>query len=447
MNELDAIVVAARASWARGEACVLATVVGVRGSAYRRPGARMLVTDAGWQAGSISGGCLEADVARQAGFLVAHGQALVRTYDTSDEGGPQLGCGGEVDVLLEPLTPHGFFTVLEHTVTQRARQVVASCVESGDGARVGQHVALMNGEVRFTSANGDVTARLVASLVVAGDGARVGQHVALVNGEVRFGAANRDVTARLVASSGESGDGEPVALKDGTVRHRVAHDDVAGQVVARAPERASVADGLPVSDAIGDAPRAELVQVGGARWLVETLTPSRRVVLVGAGHDVMPVAALCSAVGWDTHVVDWRPGLVTSARFPSATLTVSGPETLRTRLPLESGMAAVVMAHHLGYDSAALDVLLRDERVRSVGLLGPRHRAAKVLEAVGARGPLTEAQRARLRAPVGLELGAEGPQLIALSIVAELQQVFSGASGLPRSLQSPDAARVARGSL
>jgi xanthine dehydrogenase accessory factor len=256
-------------------------------------------------------------------------------------------------------------------VTQRVRQVVASCVESGDGARVGRHVAMVDGEVRFNSAEHAVTAQVVA----------------------------------LCAS-------------------RVAHH----------------ASG-------GEAPRAELVQVGGSRWLVETLTPSRRVVLVGAGHDVMPVAALCSAVGWDTHVVDWRPGLLTSARFPSATLTVSGPETLPARLPLEPGVAAVVMAHHLGYDSAALEVLLRDERVRSVGLLGPRHRASKVLEAVGARGALTEAQRAKLRAPVGLELGAEGPQLIALSIVAELQQVFSGASGLPRSLKSPDVARVLRGSL
>ena len=103
VNELASIVKEGRVALARGLPTVLATVVAVRGSAYRRPGARMLVTSEGWRAGSISGGCLEADVTRQAAFLVANGRALVRSYDTSEDAGARLGCGGEIDVLLEPL--------------------------------------------------------------------------------------------------------------------------------------------------------------------------------------------------------------------------------------------------------------------------------------------------------------------------------------------------------
>src|SRR5688572_20484072 len=103
MNELGAILEAARAAWARGETPVLATVVGVRGSSYRRPGARMLVASDGWKAGSISGGCLEADLVRRAAWLVSTGKAVLREYDTSADGEAALGCGGHVQVLLEPL--------------------------------------------------------------------------------------------------------------------------------------------------------------------------------------------------------------------------------------------------------------------------------------------------------------------------------------------------------
>ena len=86
---------------------MLATVVATRGSSYRKPGARMLVTSKGWQAGSISGGCLEADVVRRAAWLVEQGKPILKTYDTSADGEVALGCGGEVDVLLEPFPADG----------------------------------------------------------------------------------------------------------------------------------------------------------------------------------------------------------------------------------------------------------------------------------------------------------------------------------------------------
>lgn len=102
MNEHAAILAAARAAWAEGEVPLLATVIATRGSSYRKPGARMLVTRAGWRAGSVSGGCLEADVVRRAAWLVEQGVSEVKTWDTSEDGEAALGCGGEVDVLLEP---------------------------------------------------------------------------------------------------------------------------------------------------------------------------------------------------------------------------------------------------------------------------------------------------------------------------------------------------------
>jgi xanthine/CO dehydrogenase XdhC/CoxF family maturation factor/CTP:molybdopterin cytidylyltransferase MocA len=120
VSELAALYRAAMAAWAQGETPVLATVLETRGSSYRKRGARMLVTRAGWQAGSISGGCLEADVVRRAAWLVSSGEAVVRTYDTSVDGEVALGCGGEVDVLLEPFHADSEFArALEAVVTRR----------------------------------------------------------------------------------------------------------------------------------------------------------------------------------------------------------------------------------------------------------------------------------------------------------------------------------------
>lgn len=331
MNELRAIVREGRAALAAGQAAVLATVVGVRGSSYRRPGARMLVTSEGWRAGSISGGCLEADVSRQAAFLVANGRAVVRTYDTSDDAGARLGCGGEVEVLLEPLGDGAFLEVLARVAEGRQTLSLRTALEGRAGAR----------EVRLD-----------------------------------------------------------------------------GGLVWRS----------------SDAP------LEGQRCFEETLTPSPKLVLVGAGHDALPVARLAEELGWSVDVYDWRPGLLTPARFPTADARVTcPPDDLPARLRIEPGCVAVVMAHHLDYDAAALAVLLRDEGVRCVGLLGPRHRSAQVVALVDAKGPrLTPAHRARLRAPVGLDLGAEGPAAIALSILAEAQAVLSGREGGALSRRTDD---------
>jgi xanthine/CO dehydrogenase XdhC/CoxF family maturation factor len=325
VNELSAIVQEGRAALAQRVPAVLATVVAVRGSAYRRPGARMLVTSEGWRAGSISGGCLEADVTRQAAFLVSNGEAVVRTYDTSEDAGARLGCGGEVEVLLEPLTDGTFLDELAQVTEARK------------------------------------TLRLVTALA-----GRVGEREVWVDG-------------RLVRSTWRRS-------KD------------------------------------------------GVRCFDETVTPSPKLLVVGAGHDAQPVARIAEELGWSVDVYDWRPQLASPGRFPSATVVCAPASTLSQRLRLEPGVAAVVMAHHLDYDAAALEVLLRDERVAFVGLLGPRHRSAQVVALVESRGRrLSDAQRARLRAPVGLDLGSEGPSAIALSILAEVQAALQGRSAQPLS--------------
>jgi len=107
MQEAKAIVQAYDAAIAAGQSCALATVVQVQGSSYRRPGARMLVTQTGQMTGAISGGCLEGDALRKAALAIAQGKNKLVVYDTTDEEdaqiGIQLGCNGIVSILIEPL--------------------------------------------------------------------------------------------------------------------------------------------------------------------------------------------------------------------------------------------------------------------------------------------------------------------------------------------------------
>src|SRR3984957_1433184 len=107
MKEVRDIVRAYDLAHREGKQCALATVVHVVGSSYRRPGARMLVTEDGELTGAISGGCLEGDALRKALFAINQQQNKLVTYDTTDEDdvqfGVQLGCNGIVHILFEPI--------------------------------------------------------------------------------------------------------------------------------------------------------------------------------------------------------------------------------------------------------------------------------------------------------------------------------------------------------
>lgn len=107
MKEIADIVSAFEQAQQEGLQCALATVVQLEGSAYRRPGARMLVTEDGRLTGAISGGCLEGDALRKALLVMAQQKALLVTYDTTDEDdtslGIGLGCNGIIHILIEPI--------------------------------------------------------------------------------------------------------------------------------------------------------------------------------------------------------------------------------------------------------------------------------------------------------------------------------------------------------
>ena len=137
-------------------------------------------------------------------------------------------------------------------------------------------------------------------------------------------------------------------------------------------------------------------------------------------------------LGWQVTIVDPRPAFATPERFPAAdAVIVARPEEAPARLALGADTLAVIMTHHYRHDLPLLRALL-PRPLAYLGLLGPRKRTEKILSDLVADGfALTPGMRARLHAPVGLDLGADNPGEVALAILAEMQSVLSGRDARP----------------
>lgn len=150
MNEVAAILEGIDRLWQAGEEAAIATVVRVQGSAYRKPGARMLITPGGAQRiGSVSGGCLEGDIARRAWQLTEGGQATVLRYDSTDEDdglwGLGLGCNGVIEILVERLSPgDAMVELLRRSLIERQTGVVATifATEAPTSVRISSRLLL-----------------------------------------------------------------------------------------------------------------------------------------------------------------------------------------------------------------------------------------------------------------------------------------------------------------
>ena len=168
----------------------------------------------------------------------------------------------------------------------------------------------------------------------------------------------------------------------------------------------------------------------------EVHMPPPRLVICGAGDDAMPLAAHASQIGYRVTVVDHRPAYLSRERFPHAERIDRRPDDGLEGLPLGPSTHLVVMTHSFAHDREWGRRLLRTE-VPYIGLLGPRARRDEILEQIGVTGERAGATGMdRFFAPVGLDLGADGPEQIAVSILAELLAVR--ASSVPRHLRDKD---------
>ena len=186
-------------------------------------------------------------------------------------------------------------------------------------------------------------------------------------------------------------------------------------------------DGLPAEAvrAAGEALEADrsgTVEVEDRRLFLEVLSPPVRVVIIGAVHIGQHLAELVAALGWEVVVVDPRTRFATAERFPGVALVHEWPDGAFARLGLDRRTAVVTVTHDPKLDDPALTAAIESDAFY-VGALGSRRTHASRVERLGAAGVTPEAID-RIRAPVGLDLGARTPPEIAASIVAEIVQTL-----------------------
>jgi xanthine/CO dehydrogenase XdhC/CoxF family maturation factor len=336
VSEIDEILRAAEELRARGEPMALATVVSVRGSSYRRPGARLLVPANGAPVGLISGGCLEDEAARLAREALELDAPVLVTIDHSAEGdelwGMGLGCRGVIELLAEPPA---------------------------------------------------LTSQTLDALVAARTEGRATYLLTGLDGERReLSAAEADAL------------GERAVL--------------------------AVAHGRPTL--LGDT-------------VLDPILPPLHLVVCGAGPDADALVASGIRQGWRVDVVDPRRSFLRADRFPGARLLDSEPAEAAEATGAGEWTAAVVMSHDYVRDAAFVGGFL-GRRLIYLGVLGPRDRTERLLGELSSRP--SGGDLAVLHAPAGLDVGADGAEQVATSIVAEILAVLHGRTGAPlRSSAGP----------
>ena len=174
------------------------------------------------------------------------------------------------------------------------------------------------------------------------------------------------------------------------------------------------------------AARSSTVRAYGAIEVVhEVVAPPISLLVCGAGVDAVPLVRLAVGLGWRVTVSDHRSGHARPDRFPGAAVRHLDGDVAAADLARGCD-AAVVMSHHYERDVLYVQALLAAS-VPYVGVLGPRRRTERMVAELG----VSDADAARLYAPVGLDIGAETPDEIALAIVAEVQAVKAGRAGGP----------------
>jgi xanthine/CO dehydrogenase XdhC/CoxF family maturation factor len=191
------------------------------------------------------------------------------------------------------------------------------------------------------------------------------------------------------------------------------------------------------------AARAAVLRRGGiedaaARVFEERITAPQRLFVLGAGDDAKPLVSMAALLGWRVSVADGRAQLARSDRFPAAERVVTAPGGSYAALGIRANDAVVLMTHSYEQDRDLLAAVL-PLRPRYLGLLGARHRSSLLVSEVAGILKWTIAECcAQIYAPVGLDLGGDGPEAIALAVIAEVQACCMGKLGASRRLLPED---------
>ncbi|MCX2452277.1 XdhC family protein [Pedobacter sp. PLR] len=352
MKEITDILKAYKKAVKAQQKTALATVVQVEGSSYRRPGARMLITEDGQLTGAISGGCLEGDALRKALSAIVQKENKLITYDTTDEEdatiGVQLGCNGIVHILFEPIIdvdPLNPIALLEALVAEREDAVLVTLFSLTDKSQPG------------------------SSMIYRKE-----------NSQSRTPGSIQQEVMKTAAA----------VLKYKTSSFEIYQ-----------------------------------LEQNAITGFFQFIRPAISLVIAGAGNDAQPLTEMAYLLGWEVSIVDGRATHASSLRFPNAArVIIAKPEQVLSKIRIDEQTAFVLMTHNYNYDLALLNLLL-DTNSPYIGSLGPKKKLIRMLDELNRN---TKENELRVHGPVGLDIGAETSEEIAISILAEIKAVFSGAS-------------------
>src|SRR5512139_1048631 len=336
---------------AQHEEIALATLVRVRGSAPRLPGARLCVTRSGRMAGSVSGGCVENDVFERAMQVLDTRQPVVASYGIADEMAFEVGlsCGGTIDVLIEPFVPDDVWSWLRDAAQQR--WPVAVAIGLAPGALTGRKLVLLE------------------------DGRSAGSIDSVLDAPIRA----------AVRALWQSGGTEVLAL----------------------PWRGAEAS-----------------------MFLEVNPPPPRLFIVGATHTAVALCRMAKGLGFWVGIVDARGIYATRDRFPDADeILLAHSDEVLGCADLDAYSQVVILTHDPKFDIPALVHALRSQ-ARYIGVIGSRGTHARRTALLAQEG-FGAADLGRLRAPIGLDIGARTPEEIALAILAEVVAVIHERDGRP----------------
>jgi xanthine dehydrogenase accessory factor len=352
MKETEDIILAFKQAQNANKKTALATVVHVEGSSYRRPGARMLVTEDGELTGAISGGCLEGDALRKALLAINQQQNKLVTYDSMDEEdntiGIQLGCNGIVYILFEPI----------------------------DAVKENNPIALLEKATQQKSNAVLVTLFSLDNIV------------------------EQRGTCLLATEN--------------------VYYETAENVILQAAIKNEIADtfltGISAMKKFGTNETA----------FIELIKPPVELIIAGAGNDAFPLVQMANVLGWHVTVVDGRKTHANTNRFHSAkNIVVAKPAEAVKQIAINEQTVFVLMSHNYNYDLAMLKELI-NRNCNYIGVLGPKKKLEKMFDALLDEGiEVNDEMKKNIYGPVGLDIGAETAEEIALSIMAEIKAVLA----------------------
>jgi len=353
MKELQQIIQAYEICKSDNQQVALATVVKVDGSAYRRPGARMLVTQEGNLTGAISGGCLEGDALRKAQVVIFQQKSMLVTYDTTDEDdqkfGVGLGCNGIIHVLIEPID--------------------------------------------FENPKNPIEL-------------------------IKAGFFDRQTSLLLTLFSVKHSKSEQI----GTIYLQKGESPVG--TLSKVPDEFK--QKLEQEIQGFDCPQNQIRtydDFGELSVFYEILQPATQILLFGAGNDTIPLAKMAEILGFELILIDGRKNLATTARFPSANQIIQGPaEEVIDQIETDLNTVALLMTHNFEYEIIVLEKLLTC-MIPYIGILGPKRKTEKLFERLESKGIQVHSEN--IYAPLGIEIGAETSEEIALSVLAEIKAVLN----------------------